>query len=152
MNETELNYEQVHKLLKISIPNSTARAGWEFDTDAIANAMDELQISRPVEIRFTAGRHTKGTHNNSHTKHRITISQDQPIEEANVTMWHELTHASQAESFARATGKPMSAFYSQLYRHVKGEHGKSYENNKMEIHARRVAEKYALRMLVRRSK
>lgn len=152
MNE-ELTEDLIAKLLNITIPDYPARAGWTFNTPAITQALKELKIERPVRFKFSAGRQTIGTHRiiagGKIGSHLIVVSQDLSIKRANETIWHELAHASQAESYTRATGEPMISFYRHLYKLVKGEHGSSYENNKLEQHARMVSDKYKERMLLK---
>lgn len=140
--------------LRYELPSSPARAGWEIDTQAFIAALDYLGIARFVKVRFTAGKRIVGRHGPRYfrywnedgtrgpgiTYHRIKISQDRPFEFARVTIWHELTHAQQAETFAVRTGRPMTFFYREEYKLASGAWGASYEENSYEIAARALAD------------
>lgn len=141
-----LDLDYITKLLNVRLPpNPSARAGWTLNTDAIIDACALLELKYGVAIRFTAGRQTRGTHREPHAlldpdKHSITLSQDRDAYDSNVTLWHELRHAWQAEQYHIITGKPIGGFY-KAYKRADGPHGQSYHLNKFEVDARTYAQR-----------
>jgi hypothetical protein len=144
-----------NNLLRLELPDTTARGGWEFDDTQIVIAMDHLQIWMPVHFRYSAGVYTAGCHRADDDKHRITVTQDRaglpfPPESpfwiegdadimcANEIIWHELAHAAQAEAFTRQTQKPMSRFYRDAYQPARGPQGAAYWDNHFEQQARKI--------------
>jgi hypothetical protein len=81
--------------------------------EAIEEAMDYLDISQTVRIKFSNGQRRTGCYRQKHLNgapvsigdnpsewiHSITISKLLSSAEISATLWHELTHASQAERF-----------------------------------------------------
>jgi hypothetical protein len=141
-----LSPNDISKLLRVGVPpNTTAKAGWQIDSLALANACEQLGIIHPVRVRFQSGIFRWGTHysrcTNGEYWHRICINQRlTSLDNANQTMWHELTHAAQAEEFSRETGKPITKWH-EWYDHwlAKGEWGNTYRGNKFEIAANKAA-------------
>jgi hypothetical protein len=133
--------ELVRNLMRVELPPTPARAGWRISHDELCKAMDCMNIQFPVKIRFMSGRYRFGTHYAWEGYHRITLNQNLSALEANESLWHELAHASQSEDWARRSGTSISQFYSKEYAHIfsKGEWGATYENNKYEIDARKIA-------------
>jgi hypothetical protein len=139
-----LNSEEVRNYLRLSIPPTPARAGWEFDTDEIIRAMDYLDVRFPVHIRFITGIYRRGTHyaRSLPNRHGITIHQEGNITDSNNTLWHELTHAMQSEHWMRSTGRPHNKFYRESYKPSDGRWGAKYKENTYEIQARQMAEQW----------
>jgi len=91
------------------------RHGLVLDRKALADACDLLGIRNRVEVRFHgAVGNTNGTHRYSFPRvrsaadvaslapvHRIVIKSYLSPEQASSTLWHELTHAAQAERVSR---------------------------------------------------
>ena len=89
----------------------TGRAhGWEVDRVALAKACDYLGLTLPVYVKRSNGRRRLGAyhgrsigaliHRNlipTQSYHRITVAAVNSPEDASRTLWHELTHAAQAE-------------------------------------------------------
>jgi hypothetical protein len=148
-----MDAELIQALAKISVPPKPARVGWHFDQTAILRACRLLEINKPIYIRFSSGRRTRGTHRHSHPNHaqdrvfghNITVSQLLDAETANQVLWHELAHAMQAEAWERSTDRPAHFFYAEEYSHpeAQGPWGFKYHENIYEVHARKVSEKMA---------
>lgn len=143
-----MNLDDILGFTRLECTGDKARAGWYLDQDAILAAMDRLDIKKLVKIRFTAARQRVGTHYAWIDHHRIMISQDDSVNEASNTLWHELTHAMQAEAFTTITGRPMNKFYREAYQLAKGSWGASYKDNKFEIQAREIADLNSHNLLV----
>lgn len=141
----------IQELLAVSVPPQVAKAGWIFDAKAIVTAKQHLSIDYPVRFRFITGKHRYGTHYariipDEH--HLITVDQNHELHEANRTIWHELAHAAQSETFARETGKTHNLFYKTWYQ-PQGQTGNAYWNNVFEVDARQVAQDNQYTMLLR---
>jgi hypothetical protein len=128
--------------MRLEAPDHPSKMGWRFNIPLIERALvtTDINIQCFVSIRFTGGVYRKGTHRASaRGYHRIAISGIYEMEEANVTLWHELRHAMQAERFSKGSGLPLNYFYQQ-YKMNKGGWGASYQENKYEIDAREWSE------------
>jgi hypothetical protein len=111
--------------------------GVTLDMDAIKVAKRILGIKKPIRIRWSSGKYTNGSHGwdseiNAHTI-ALSTNKDDAIQMSEC-LWHELTHARQAEQ----CGNP-AMFYSRRFYKKYGYTGKSYWNNPYEVEARNVA-------------
>lgn len=136
-----MNLDDILNLQRLQCTGDVARAGWVLDQDAIIRAMDLLEIELPVHIRFMTGKYRRGSIQNTgdNTRHKMTIDQNKPIESANRTLWHELTHAMQAERYSRKTGRSITEWFYD-YTYNRGPHGETYWLNGYEVEARQVAQ------------
>lgn len=146
-------HKTLRSFVELVLPESSARAGWTIDPEALIDAKDLFSIKLNIKIRFTAGRNKVGGagikyYEDGKPYHRITLSQDEYIDDANESLWHELTHCWQKEAWATKTGNSVSRFHRLAYKPMDGPHGLSYEHNRFEIHARQTAAKYKERMLL----
>lgn len=75
-----------------------AQGGFQIDQGALKDAIELLDLKLPVKIRFNA-RHgnTNGNYRLRDGWHDIMIKSYHTPEQASSTLWHELTHAMQAE-------------------------------------------------------
>lgn len=146
------------------LPKSPARGGWEILPSKVEAAIEEMGIRYHVRIRYSDGYYKVGGHGirkniirgyGLRVWHRIVLSQDRGIEEANETLWHELRHAQQTEEWARSSGvdsippQMMMLFYRQAYKQAKGPHGASYRENRYEVDCREFAAANSYRKLLR---
>lgn len=136
--KSQLELDHILRMQQLECTGEVARAGWVLDQDEILAAMEKLGIECKVRIRFMTGRYTRGTHRNGLDKHYITLDQNRNVFDTNLTLWHELAHAMQAERFAKETGKPMTMFH-QAYKYAKGEYGNGYHGNLYEVEANKIA-------------
>lgn len=125
--------------------------GWRIDRANLRQAIEVLGIRHPVEIKQTSrvgnqqGRHRPtptggqvyirgGKVYNPDTatglKHSITVKSYLTPEEAGRTLWHELTHAMQAERIEGTPAQVLRALHAQ-YRD-----GTPYRHKPMEVEAR----------------
>lgn len=84
---------------------------WEYIPGALQRACAELQIEWEVQVRRTfvqpsggykrQGRHKLAFNGQGKATHYITVDKSLEPAEASEVLWHELTHASQAERTAR---------------------------------------------------
>jgi hypothetical protein len=81
---------------------------WKFDLDAVREAADVLGVTWDIGLGLTEGRYTIGCARVKCGVHSITISRLRGAEQASQTLWHELTHAAQAE---RYTGQNFMSIY-----------------------------------------
>jgi hypothetical protein len=133
---------ELHNHLRLTLPPTSARLGWDLDETAILAALDYLGIEKPVRIRFMTTKRgaTLGTHRSDVDRHRVTIAQNlKKAGDASLTLWHELVHCMQAERFATKTGKPMTKFHDEEYKLLDGEWGRTYQGNELEKEANRIA-------------
>jgi hypothetical protein len=115
----------------------------------IAIAVKELNIAKDVIIAFnnrlafksTAGNHTYKAAEECHV---IKLNGYLSINSASDTLWHELTHAMQAERYAIMNDSLIELFDTH-YQNVNG----NYWTNDYEIEARRIAFENRERMLVK---
>lgn len=118
---------------------------WEFDLDAIERAGRELGLRLPVGLavveaggywQTTDGAHRVKTADRGEHAHGITVRRSVDAERASRILWHELTHAAQAE--AHPTGP--HRFYREAYavhsRARVGAYGGAYRANPFEVEAR----------------
>jgi hypothetical protein len=90
----------------VSSTTSTAKPAWTSDWAAVTEAKDLLKIQWPLKITRTFcqtryGRHTiRYRMGDLVPRHYITARKTSTPEKASQTLWHELTHASQAEQAA----------------------------------------------------
>jgi hypothetical protein len=122
--------------------------GLVLDREALKDACDLLGIMLPVHVRYNgvAGG-TNGTHRykyghdappsagvaSSAPYHHIVIKSYLSAEEATSTLWHELTHAVQAERASRIDPRAWWAV-------VRAQHRWSYRMRPIEVEARAMAE------------
>lgn len=153
---------------------------WEFDQDAIASAAKELGIDLPVHVRGMRGRKKNaGLYKGidfwklcNQPVHNIVIERRYlSTEQASKVIWHELTHARQAESFLHLVDSKGILAYREsnlLFDEAYGAeldmqflairstssiganraHEYAYWHNKFEIEAEACAEANADRLLV----
>lgn len=77
--------------------------GWTIDEEAVKQAAELLGVKRPVKVRTHA--RVGGTHGNYRLRNRrpeqpyhdIMVKSYLSPSQASETLWHELTHASQAD-------------------------------------------------------
>lgn len=74
------------------------QGGFRIDQNALKDAIDLLGLKLPVKVRFHA-RHgnTQGNYRLRDGWHDIMLKSYHTPEQASSTLWHELTHAMQAE-------------------------------------------------------
>lgn len=139
-----LDDKELRDHLRLQLPPTDARAGWQFDEVAFLKAIDLLGIKLPVRVRFMTGRYRLGTHYARVDHHRITIHQAGSVTVSNNTIWHELAHAMQSERWAEKAGQANpSGFYRRKtgpYVRAAGRYGASYKENRYEIEARQIAD------------
>jgi hypothetical protein len=136
-----ITQEEFDRVERVLLPPTRARAGWRIDLEAMHKACDMLGLKHPVRIRFMKGKYRMGTHYAYPDHHRITLCQDRDAISTNNTLWHELIHCYQSETFAERRGIPQNHFYREEYMRARGPHGASYEQNYYEIEAREQAER-----------
>lgn len=103
--------------------------GFTVTQSALADAIDLLDLKLPVKIRYN-GRYgaTAGNYRFAGGHHDIMLKSYLTPEQASSTLWHELTHAMQAER----VGATIGAWAD--YR--RGQKGTTYYNKPMEREAR----------------
>jgi len=147
MNDHQSFYEplddnELRDHLRLSLPPTNSRLGWQLDEQQILGAIDILGIELPVRIRFMTTKHgdSLGTHYSRKDWHRVTIAQNiiKPGRASEV-LWHELVHCMQAERFAKRTGKSINQFHKEEYKMLDGDWGSSYQDNLLEIEANKIA-------------
>lgn len=75
-----------------------AAGGFRVDQAALRDACDLLGLKLPVRIRFNSRvGSTNGNYRFAGTYHNIMLKSYLTPEQASSTLWHELTHAMQAE-------------------------------------------------------
>ena len=80
--------------------NATIKAsgGFRIDRVALADAIEFLGLTLPVDIRFHSRvGNTNGIHRFRKNRHVIMLKSYLKPKDASNTLWHELTHARQAE-------------------------------------------------------
>lgn len=112
-----------------------SKGGAAFNIGAIFEALDFLEIERPVEVKWSAGLRRRGSHRFRDEGHTITVSTYLDADELSTTLWHELVHCAQLERYDHS--HEFSADYTNAY-YLTG-----YHANKFEVEAREVAEAYA---------
>jgi hypothetical protein len=112
--------------------------GASFNPTRVIEAVEFLEIREPVEIKWSGGTRTIGTHRWRDGKHLVTVSTYLPAEKLSAVLWHELTHAQQQERFGGPT---------DWYREYSAENRtRGYRQNRFEIEARENAEVYGSEM------
>jgi hypothetical protein len=120
----------------ITLPNTNRnKGGAEFDAGSCIKAVTVLRLTAPVEIKWSSGTRRKGAHYWRDGRHVVTISTYLGGDEANMTLWHELTHAVQTE---RVGEEKFWADYRMF-----GRSGRAYETNPYEIEANQVMHQFA---------
>lgn len=127
--------------------------GFSIDQKALAEAIELLGIKRPVQIRLNGKvGPTHGTHRwvprsgkfkvnpNLDTAtggmlHRITLKSYLTAEQAGRTLWHELTHAMQAERESADAATMREAFEAWRFCSARGR-GIAYNRKPIEVEAR----------------
>lgn len=132
--------ERGYTVLRVQRGDYRAEIGqtWKIDREALAAAIELLDIKLPVKIRFNSrvGKTAGNYRFHECGYHDIMLKTYRTAAEASATLWHELTHAMQAERFQRANPHlpPRTAWLAQLEQ----SHGK-YRACPMEIEANRMA-------------
>ena len=121
-------------------------ARWTVDDRAIRRACVALGVEWDVRITRTKAQRTNGVHRlrirSGRPVHYITGPALADTAKATATLWHELTHAAQAERVARERGvhgDPLGALHAWVA-FVRTQNRWSYERRPIEIEARRAAE------------
>lgn len=110
-----------------------AEGGYRIDRAALRDAIDLLGIKLPVKIRFNSRvGNTAGNYRFRNGGHDIMLKSYHTAEQASSTLWHELTHAMQAER-AGGTTETWASFHREQARY-------SYRNRPVEIEARQMSE------------
>ncbi len=148
--------KQIASIVPIISTNiGTSRAGWSIDYRALDIVRDIrkqeemgiescLELTLPIKIRFSSARSKHGSYGckrdeQGNLYHRIILVQKRGLEAANETLWHELTHAHQAEAWAKENNNSPKNWVREAYCKVGGFSGESYRNNPYEIQAGQVA-------------
>lgn len=125
--------------------------GYRLDESAIEEAKEFFGLTLPVRVQFNS--RVGGTDGNWRLSsdyiggpnfHKIMLKSYLTPEKASETLWHELTHAMQAEREARAAGvEPSHAEAKRVWREsaIRGK-GTAYARKPIEIEAR-AHEQYA---------
>lgn len=134
---------------------------WKLDETALQEIKDFFGLRLPVYVRRTAGRQTYGTYrlkmghelprsvaarigvHGEKLYHHLTVSGRRSPEKASATVWHELTHAMQAERIidmqaGKAARQQQSAWFSAN----REDNQHRYDDRPWEIEAR-TYEQYA---------
>ena len=82
-----------------------ASGGYRVDHAALRDACDLLGLTMPVRIRHSSRvGNTRGNYRHGGTYHDIMLKSYLSAEQASSTLWHELTHAMQAERAGSESG------------------------------------------------
>lgn len=113
-----------------------ASGGFTVDRVALAAAIKQLGITMPVKLRFNARvGGTQGNYRFRNGTHDIMLKSYHTPEQASSTLWHELTHAMQAER-AGGTQETWNSFAREQRRYT-------YNRRPIEIEARQMSEAMA---------
>lgn len=105
-----------------------ARGRFVLNPEAVQDAVRELGLNVQVRIRFHArAGNTNGIYRRYFTHHDIMLKTYLTPKEASSTLWHELTHAMQAER----AGAP-----DAWNAYAKAQRSYSYDNRPIEVEAR----------------
>jgi hypothetical protein len=114
-------------------PPRLASTGFVIDNAVLDDAKDLLGLQKPVKIRFN--NRVGGTLGNHRFRldgyHDIMLKRYLSADRANKTLWHELTHAMQAER---------SGDYNDWVIFSKAQRKISYDKRPIEIEAREMAD------------
>ncbi len=120
---------------------ATAARAWRVDPEALKAACDLLGLRLPVKVRFNARQGaTAGNYRHKGTYHDIMLKSYRTAEQASETLWHELTHAMQAERAGDQWAWNSVANDQRRY---------PYSRRPIEIEAREIAGAYADILLTR---
>jgi hypothetical protein len=119
---------------QITLPSKASQGGAVFLPAAVREAIDLLGIERPVVVKIVAARNLGGTHRvkpdgRGNYFHSITIRTSSSPEKASSSLWHELTHAAQCETFETPI------HFHRAYAKASAMDG-GYRNNRYEVEAR----------------
>lgn len=121
---------------QIRARQTQAEGGYRIDQKALKDAIAILGLKLPVRVRQHARvGNTNGNYRHGVTHHNIMIKSYLTPEQASKTLWHELTHAQQAERAGDYAGWTLE---SQQQRR-----SYAYWNRPIEVEARANADKYA---------
>lgn len=122
---------------------------WEVDRVALAKACQALGITAPVHVKRSPGRSLNGAYHGKRlgalvhrhcepttAYHCITVSAVLHPNDASRTLWHELTHAAQAERDPDFHKKYAAAEKLQRCKTKKGEAHRRYQALPWEVEAR----------------
>lgn len=107
-------------------------AGARFNSRAIREAIEFLELACPVEIKWSNGTRRAGAHRFRNGHHLITVSTHVRPTSLSRVLWHELTHARQEETIEH---------FDAAYRSENKRRG--YQRNRYEVEARQYAEAFA---------
>jgi hypothetical protein len=106
---------------------------WEFDFDAIRDVANELGVRWPIRVGCAeyARNRKQGLHSceRDRAPHVITIGRTLDSADASRMLWHELTHAAQAERLGVDE-------FDRQYKAAGGHKGAGYRHNHFEREAR----------------
>lgn len=109
-----------------------AAGGFTIDRKALAVAIELLELKMPVKIRYNARvGNTMGNYRFRNGVHDIMLKSYLAPEQASSTLWHELTHAMQAER-AGGTIDTWNSFAGEQRRYT-------YAHRPIEIEARQMS-------------
>lgn len=123
----------------LKVRQSISKMGWHLNVPAIERAINQLDIERDVIVTFDPRlrrRGLAGLHRYSQSAdcHVVLVDETRSADVANGALWHELTHAMQAERYAKLNQMAIADF-SKTY----DNNNINYWNNPYEIEARRIA-------------
>lgn len=120
---------------------SRSSGGYRINQAALNAAIATLGLKIPVRVRFHArAGSTRGNYRFAPTHHNIMLKSYLTPEQASNTLWHELTHALQAERSGSVTGWAAECNKQKRY---------SYRNRPIEREANAMADKMSHRPLCR---
>ena len=123
-------------MANVLLPNKDRNiAGASINPGAVLEAVEFLELERPVEIKWAAGIRRRGAHRNQTEGHVITVSTYLDAEQLNITLLHELIHAAQAERFD--SRREWAVANHSESRRV------GYHRNQYEVEARELADDFS---------
>ncbi len=118
-----------------TLPNTARnKAGATLLPGAILSAVELLELKNDVHIKWANGINRRGAWRFRDGVHVITLSTYYDSRAITETLWHELTHAVQAERFS--TPKEFTTAYMQ------DRARRGYHNCTFEVEAREIAEAF----------
>ncbi len=148
LDQNGMTYEKVttyaaYQKALARIENRNA-GGYRLDQRAINEAIDYLGLKLPVRVRFSSragsvrGNYRLGRSMAGPNFHNIMLKTYIGAEQASKTLWHELTHAMQAEREILAAGQALTDPAGKLtWQHADARgRGRSYKNKPIEVEAR----------------